>query len=100
MNDNDPLNALLRQWKDVEPRPGFETRVLARIRDEPAGGALAWLRELLPLPAAACAGVMLGLAALAWAARHPERRPRAAFALADSGTFAGDYLAAASGGAR
>ena len=57
MKENDQrLNALLRQWREVEPKANFEANVRRRIRlaqpEEPERVTLAeWLRRLLSQPA-------------------------------------------------
>lgn len=42
-NNDEKLRALLRQWKDIEPRPDFEARMLRRLRTEEERASL-WQR--------------------------------------------------------
>ena len=109
MTPQDPrLSEVLRKWKDVKPRTGFESRVLARIRaadDSATEPWWLWLRDVLPLrfyaaALAALAGIAVGISA-ATLSRSGTAGPRPTeFAVAGPGTLSGQYLAALSGGNR
>ena len=69
MNPNDDkLNRLLRQWREIEPATNFDAQVWRRIRQsepEHAPSFADWLRAWLPQPAFALTasrivGVLIG----------------------------------------
>ena len=71
---HDPLAALFRAARESEDdfgriEYGFETRVLARVRDERGASWLAWAARLCPFAAA------LAVAAGVWTAMHWEDSP-------------------------
>ena len=73
-NPNDPLAALFRAAREDEDdfgriEYGFETRVLARMREERGSSWLAWAARLCPFAA------MLALLAGAWTYVHWEDSP-------------------------
>lgn len=95
------LSTLLRQWKPVEPRAGFDEGVWRLIRSEfagePCGQAAFESRREWWAPdrgwisvAAAAAGIVIGLGV---AFSTPDTRPRGHEApLLHSETLAGSYL--------
>jgi hypothetical protein len=103
------LSTLLRQWKPMEPRTGFDEGVWRRIRSESADEphrlpVFESLREwLIPnrgwiTTAAAAAGVVLGVGVAASTPdlqAHNHDQP-----LLHSETLAGSYLSIAGGNAR
>ena len=82
---NDPaLRHLLRQWRDIEPRPNFEQNVRRRLRQatpEPAR-TLAWL---WPVTTAALIALVIG----GWTGLH-TRAEATDFLAGD--TLTGRYL--------
>ena len=73
-NPSDPLDSLFRAAREDEDDSsriefGFETRVLARIREERSSSWLAWAARLCPFAAA------LALAAGVWAYAHWDDSP-------------------------
>ncbi len=73
-NPPDPLDALFRAARENADcvdrlEYGFETRMLARIREERGSSWLAWAARLCPFAAA------LAVAAGAWACTHWEDSP-------------------------
>ena len=108
MNDQDEkLSRLLRQWRDIEPRPTFEPDVLRRIRLEVARprstDLQAWLPAWLGAPRrlAVAAAVPLALAlaigvASVWVLPPVDSRPPmplGSLSVLERGTVAGNYVA-------
>ena len=104
------LGALLHQWRDIEPQPGFDAAVWRRIRTDsiPDPRALlltSFLREwILPHPiwasaaaaaVAIVAGVLVGVSAPTARASHFTNKP-----LLHARTLTGTYLAMVTGEAR
>ena len=107
--DEDRLTLLLREWKDIEPKAGFEATVWRRIRaasvQEPHLSLTALLRGwFMPRPVwvslmAAAAGVLVGVG-LAFSS-FPARDGHNAYEpLLHSQTLAGSYFSMATGGTR
>lgn len=97
----DGLEELLGQWRSLEPRPGFEEAVWARLRARPAVAPVtvapaSWARPAW-LAAAAGIGILLG-AGVATATVRTARPAETAHAdLLGPGTVAGAYLAMSNG---
>ena len=111
MKENDQrLNALLRQWREVEPKANFEANVRRRIRlaqpEEPERVTLAdWLRRLLSQPvfsmvAATVIAVFAGVWGGVRSVRKPVTAPQAELGFLGRGTLSGSYVTAVSEGAR
>ena len=103
MNQNDDkLSALLKKWRDIEPRGNFESNVWRQIRTaaEPAVETVNWIDligRLLWQPAwsvvaamvvAVIVGVWGGIASVP----RPIDRPTAELQFLSPGTLAGSYL--------
>ncbi len=96
MNENDDkLRALLRQWREIEPRGNFEANVWRRIRQSEASapspvGWLEWLwRPAFALTASVAVSVMIG----ALSGIHTAAARNAALDLPPAHTLTGGYLA-------
>lgn len=111
MNErNDKLTALLKQWRDIEPKANFEANVRRRIRlaqtEAPETVTLAeLLRRWLWQPASSvAAAAVLGLVVGVWggisSTPRPEKPRYADTQFLGGETLAGSYLRMASGGAR
>jgi hypothetical protein len=111
MNMNDEqLRALLKRWKDIEPKANFEASVWRRIRDaqaeQPERVSLPQLwRRLLWQPATAVAAVVVASALIGSSAGVLSARVTAGVAPGElqflgSGTLAGGYVKASTGGGR
>jgi hypothetical protein len=103
MNQNDDkLRALLRQWRDIEPRGSFEANVWRQIRTAAAerreGMSLVEaIGRLLWQPAwSVAAALVLALALGVWSGVASNPRPAdtsgAELQFLASGTLAGSYL--------
>ena len=105
----DKLEALLHQWRDIEPPVNFQAQVWRRIHRTVAPAEtdfIPWLmRQWLPQPALA-AGIAAAMAVVVgvWGGLSTASRPAhhgvAEIGFLGSGTLAGGYLRAASGGER
>jgi hypothetical protein len=66
MSENDPLRAVLREWKTPEPSPALDERVRAGFRAARAPSVWArFLRARISVPVPVLAAAML-LVAVAW----------------------------------
>jgi hypothetical protein len=102
MNGNDDkLKALLKQWRDIEPKANFEANVWRRIRlteaEQPESVTIVeWLQRLLWQPAfSVVAAVAIALAVGAWggvrsAPQRPNRQ-QSELGFLSPGTLAGSY---------
>jgi hypothetical protein len=111
MNQNDDrLSALLKQWRDIEPRGNFETNVWRQIRvaATPAVDTVNWIDligRLLWQPAwSVVAAMVVAVIVGVWGgiASVPRQidRPTAELRFLSSGTLAGSYAQMASKGAK
>ena len=109
MNHNDEkLRALFKQWRDIEPRADLEANVWRRIRTsraEPAewGSLIELIGRRLWQPAtavamAAVASVIIGASAGALSGRRTAPIPPGELHFLGSGTLAGGYVRASTGG--
>jgi hypothetical protein len=104
------LRGLLRQWKDIEPKSNFEANVWRRIRLAQTDGTeritvFEWLRRLAwqPAMAVACAvlvSAIVGSSAGVLTARGPATVAPGELQFLGSGTLAGGYVKASTGGGR
>ena len=103
MNQNDDkLRALLRQWRDIEPRGNFEANVWRQIRTASAErregislveaiGRLLW-QPAWSVAAALVVALVIGVSSgIAVNSRHADTS-RAELQFLASGTLAGSYL--------
>jgi len=109
MNGNDDkLKALLRQWQDIEPRAGFEVSVWRRIRANRADrtdrvtlieviGRWLW-RPATAVAVTIVASVIIGSSAGALSGRRAASIMPGELQFLGSGTLAGGYVRASSGG--
>jgi hypothetical protein len=102
MNQNDDsLRALLKQWREIEPRGNFEANVWRQIRvaAEPAVETANWIDligRLLWHPAwSVVAAMVVALVVGVWggiaSAPRPIDRPTAELQFLSPGTLAGSY---------
>jgi hypothetical protein len=102
MNQNDDkLNALLKKWRDIEPRGNFEANVWRQIRTsaEPAVESVNWIDligRLLWQPAwSVVAAMVVALIVGVWggiaSVPRPTDRPTAELQFLSPGTLAGSY---------
>ena len=106
MNENDDrLRALLRQWRDIEPRGNFEANVWRRIRlaqaEEPeqASAIQLLLRQWLRQPAvsvavAAAVSLIIGSSVGVLTTPRAAGAGRQELGFLASGSLAGGYLRA------
>jgi hypothetical protein len=77
MNENDPLDPILREWEAPEPSPALDARIRAAYRDgrHPSPWQrFWWMRVSIPVPVLAAA--LLLIAAGLWLFRwQPAARP-------------------------
>jgi hypothetical protein len=111
MNQNDDkLSALLKRWRDIEPRGNFEANVWRQIRaaTEPTVETVNWIDligRLLWQPAwSVVAAMVVALIVGVWGgiASVPRQvdRPTAELRFLSPGTLAGSYTQMASKGAK
>jgi len=99
---DDKLRALLRRWRDIEPKADFEANVWRRIRQAEAGQperatVAEWLRRWLPQPVLTLAVIVAASAIIGSSAGVLSTRGRATIAPGElqflgSGTLAGGYV--------
>ena len=110
MNGNgDKLKGLLNQWRDLEPKAGFEAGVWRQIRRSPRQATETatltdWFRRVFPWPAVALAAVVMASALVGSAAGILSARSRSVPGSSEleflgSGTLAGSYARASLRGA-
>ena len=92
-HSDDRLSALLKRWRDLEPRGSFEADVRRRIRlaaaTEPR---LSWLAGLVWRPAFAVAmAILVSVLIGSSAGALSSRRHRAELQFMSAGTLAGGY---------
>ena len=98
---DDKLKALLKQWRDIEPKANFEANVWRRIRlaeaEQPESVTIVgWLQRLLWQPAfSVVAAVAVAVAVGAWggvrsAPQRPDRQ-QSELGFLSTGTLAGSY---------
>ena len=98
----DPItepDGMLKQWRDIAPRPGFEDRVRRRIAEaQPVRGMALWLPWIIGptgQPAYAVATLVLSVAlgwSLAWAGLRPgPLRELSDVTVMRQGSVAGSY---------
>jgi anti-sigma factor RsiW len=85
--------ALLDEWTAPEPSPYFDTRLLARLREEMAKPQPGWLQRFrAPALALSFALLMMVVGGVSWYGRTPEAPPLAQIPAAP-GTAVGDLQA-------
>lgn len=104
------LDALLKQWRDIEPRTDFEGNVWRRVRTNRAEHAERvnlieligrWLRQpAMTMAVAVVASVVIGLSAGLLTARRPMAVASSELRFMSAGTLAGGYVKASTEGAR
>jgi anti-sigma factor RsiW len=109
MNGNDDkLKALLRQWRDIEPKTNFEANVWRRIRlaEQPENRSIiGWLQRLIWQPAFSVV-TAIAVAALvgAWSgtrsAPQSTAQEQSELGFLSSGTLAGSYAQLTTRGTR
>ena len=112
MNQHDEkLSALLKQWRDIEPKANFEANVLRRIRlaqapeAERIAGIELWRRlfsqpVLVRAAAVIVAGMIVGATAGVVSAPRPLAQAHSDFGFLSGATLAGGYLKLTSEGGR
>jgi len=86
------MMAVLDEWQVPEPSPYFDTRLMARVREEKAkpGGWLVWLRK----PALAVSlAVLMVMSATLIRTDGPNGHPESPMAVIEPGTAVGDLQA-------
>ena len=99
---DDKLHALLRSWKEIEPRVSFEADVNRRIRLAEAGqsassGLVEWLQRIMWKPAlgiavAVVASVMLGASAGLLSVPRSNHNAQTELQFMAGGTLSGGYV--------
>jgi anti-sigma-K factor RskA len=108
---DDKLSALLRQWREIEPRANFEANVRRRIRLAQSGqpervNLVELLERLMWRPALAAAAAVvvvssvIGSSAGVLTARQTVSVGSSELQFLSAGTLAGGYVKLASGGVR
>ncbi len=109
-NPEDKLSALLKSWRDLEPKPSFEANVWRRIRlaeqPKPSRAGLAellcgWLRKPVWLTAVAVVvSVVFAATISGFTASKPAPEVRGELQFLGPDTLSGGYLKVAAEGAR
>jgi hypothetical protein len=107
---DDKLSALLKRWRDIEPRANFEVNVWRRIRlaesEQPERvsvvESLRWLlwRPALSMAAALVVSVIIGSSAGVLTASRPGGAAHGELSFLSPGTLTGGYLKAGAERAR
>lgn len=96
MNENDDkLRALLRQWREIEIRAGFEANVWRRIRQDvtPAATPAGWIEWLWRPGFAVAASVAVSVMIGVFSGVHAAASRNTALDLPPAHTLTGSYLA-------
>lgn len=85
---NDPLDKLLKEWKGIEPNPGFAEALERRLKAEPTRPLVRLILFHPLLAQAAAAAISLGIGAIIGATLLPQEQIHTHFSSASlSGRF-------------